>query len=118
MYAIRSYYVCRRIKSDPKFETVPLLFLTAKSDDASMEAGYEAGGVDYITKPFRPRITSYNVCYTKLLRVMMPEMDGFDVASALKSNAALEAIPILFLTAKEDDESIEKGFMLGSYNFV
>ncbi len=53
-----------------------------------------------------------------LLDVMMPEMDGFDVASALKSNAALEAIPILFLTAKEDDESIEKGFMLGASDYI
>ncbi len=53
-----------------------------------------------------------------LLDVMMPEMDGFDVAAHLKNDPALKDIPILFLTAKEDDESIEKAFALGAADYL
>ena len=34
---------------------LPVIFLTAKSKDSEIEAGFEAGGDDYITKPFNPK---------------------------------------------------------------
>lgn len=34
---------------------IPVVFLTAKDSDASLEEGYERGGDDYMTKPFKPR---------------------------------------------------------------
>ena len=40
-----------------------------------------------------------------LLDIMMPEMDGWAVAAAIKSDAKLKGIPIIFLTAKTDDLS-------------
>ena len=45
-----------------------------------------------------------------LLDVMMPEMDGFETCSILKSQPETENIPIIFLTAKVDSEDIIKGF--------
>lgn len=53
-----------------------------------------------------------------LLDVMMPEMDGFEVAQHLKENQATEDIPIIFLTALDDTESIVKGFKLGASDFI
>lgn len=46
------FSVCAFIKSEYK---VPVIFLTASSDEASTVAGFELGADDYITKPFRPR---------------------------------------------------------------
>ncbi len=48
-----------------------------------------------------------------LLDVMMPTMDGFEAAKMIKSNKKTKKIPIIFLTAKKDDETIESCFTLG-----
>jgi diguanylate cyclase (GGDEF)-like protein len=55
MPEIDGYEVCKRLKADPKTEDTPVIFLTAKSDEDSIERAYDVGGIDYITKPFRPK---------------------------------------------------------------
>ncbi|MDA3912067.1 MAG: hybrid sensor histidine kinase/response regulator [Bacteroidales bacterium] len=45
--------VCRRLKSDPQFKNLPIIFLTAKNDIESITQAFEAGGVDYVSKPFK-----------------------------------------------------------------
>ena len=49
------FEVCRNIKSNPGLKKIPVVFLTAKTDRESMIQGFEAGGEDYITKPFDAR---------------------------------------------------------------
>jgi CheY-like chemotaxis protein len=49
-----------------------------------------------------------------LLDIMMPDMDGYEVAEQLKANEATKPIPIIFLTAKTDKLSKEMGSVLGS----
>ncbi|MGB3491155.1 MAG: response regulator [Elainellaceae cyanobacterium] len=46
------YEVCAKIKSDPNTAAVPVIFLSAWSDTATKLKAFQAGGVDYITKPF------------------------------------------------------------------
>lgn len=53
-----------------------------------------------------------------LLDIVMPGMSGFEVAKQLKENIETATIPIIFLTAKHDNESIIKGFDLGAVDFV
>lgn len=53
-----------------------------------------------------------------LLDIMMPEMSGFDVCERLKSNETTRDIPIIFLTAKTDAESVSKGFQLGGVDYI
>ena len=55
MPGIDGFEVCRRLKSNPNTKHIPIIFITAKTDDNSIEKAYELGGVDYITKPFRAR---------------------------------------------------------------
>lgn len=45
--------VCRRLKSDPATAGIPVIFLTGQSESGEILAGFEAGAVDYVTKPFR-----------------------------------------------------------------
>lgn len=45
--------VCRRLKADPATQGIPVIFLTAKSESVEILAGFDAGAVDYVTKPFR-----------------------------------------------------------------
>lgn len=53
-----------------------------------------------------------------LLDVDMPEMDGFEAMSVLKSDIKLKSIPVVFLTAKHDPDSEIKGFEMGALDFI
>lgn len=53
-----------------------------------------------------------------LLDVMMPGMDGFEVCRQLKLSQQTQDIPVIFLTAKIDAESIAKGFEVGGVDYV
>jgi len=48
--------VCKQLKSDPKTQHIPIVMLTAKSEEVDMVTGLECGADDYITKPFSPRV--------------------------------------------------------------
>lgn len=53
-----------------------------------------------------------------LLDIMMPQMDGFEVCRRIKANPNHRDIPIIFLTAKDDADSIVKGFELGAMDYL
>jgi len=53
-----------------------------------------------------------------LLDVMMPGMDGFEVCRRLKTNPSCSDIPVIFLTAVDDDDCIEEGFESGGVDYV
>jgi len=45
---------CRKLKADSKTQQIPIFMLTAKSQISDIEAAFEAGANDYLTKPFEP----------------------------------------------------------------
>ncbi|MEA3554719.1 MAG: diguanylate cyclase [Campylobacterota bacterium] len=49
------FEVCRRIKSNPLTKDIPIIFITSKTDESSIEEAYDIGGIDYVTKPFKPK---------------------------------------------------------------
>lgn len=53
-----------------------------------------------------------------LLDIMMPEMSGFEVCARIKNESLWANIPIIFVTARSDIESITKGFELGGFDYV
>jgi len=53
-----------------------------------------------------------------LLDIMMPGMDGFEVCRIIKNDPVKQKIPVIFLTAKVDTESIINGFDLGAVDYV
>ena len=55
MPGLDGYETCRRLKASPATQGIPVLFLSVLSDINDKLAGFEAGCVDYITKPFDPR---------------------------------------------------------------
>src|SRR5437762_7724646 len=46
--------VCERLKADPLTRRIPVIFLTASNEMEHLVKGFEAGAVDYVTKPFNP----------------------------------------------------------------
>jgi len=53
-----------------------------------------------------------------LLDVIMPDINGYEVCKRLKANRLTRNIPIIFLSAMNDDSDLEKGFALGAVDYV
>jgi two-component system, OmpR family, phosphate regulon response regulator PhoB len=47
--------ICRTLKGNPSTKSIPILMLTAKSEEVDRIVGFELGASDYVTKPFSPR---------------------------------------------------------------
>jgi putative two-component system response regulator len=58
---MNGFAVARRLKEDPATEAIPVIFVSSRSDEVDEQAGFDAGGVDYITKPISPPIVQARV---------------------------------------------------------
>ncbi|EEZ89408.1 conserved hypothetical protein [Vibrio harveyi 1DA3] len=70
MPEMNGFEVCKRLKSNPLTSAIPVMFLTAQSDDDDEQFGFDIGAVDYITKPISPailrvRVRSQLLAYSK-----------------------------------------------------
>jgi two-component system alkaline phosphatase synthesis response regulator PhoP len=52
---------CRQLKEDPATQQIPIIFLTARSEEFAELAGFEAGADDYIAKPIRTRVLTSRI---------------------------------------------------------
>ncbi|MCD4675432.1 MAG: diguanylate cyclase [Desulfobacula sp.] len=55
MPVMDGFEVCLNLKANDATKEIPVIFITARNDVESIEKAYDVGGVDYVTKPFRPR---------------------------------------------------------------
>jgi len=62
--------ICEALRTDPKTARVPIIMVTARSEESDRIAGLELGADDYVTKPFSPKELSARV--TALLRRVEP----------------------------------------------
>jgi CheY-like chemotaxis protein len=54
MPRMTGYEACQRMKADPSVQHIPIVFLSAKGQDAEIRTGMEAGASEYLLKPFAP----------------------------------------------------------------
>ena len=70
MPGMTGYQVCHQLKADAATAAIPVIFVTALSDACDEVVGFEAGAVDYITKPVSPPIVRARVrTHLSLVRV-------------------------------------------------
>jgi len=62
--------ICRAVQSDPKTAAMLIIMLTAKADESDRIRGLEMGAVQYMTKPFSPKVLTAQV--KALLRLAPP----------------------------------------------
>lgn len=55
------YEVCRRLKAEPAWAGIPVIFVTAMSEISDETKGFEVGAVDYLTKPISPPVVRARV---------------------------------------------------------
>ena len=67
--------VCRKLRNEPRTSTVPIIMLTAKSEESDIVVGLEMGADDYIPKPFSPKVLIARI-RSVLRRVNHPEAEA------------------------------------------
>jgi len=79
---------CARLKSDAETAEIPIIFVSALASQAELMAGYEAGGDDYITKPFSEEILQKKVQIVLASQQRKQELKQISdqAVEALKSN--------------------------------
>lgn len=70
------YEVIRRLKSDERTRLIPVLFLTALTDQQAEAKGLALGAVDFITKPFNPELVKARVHNHLLLKRHQDDLEG------------------------------------------
>jgi DNA-binding NtrC family response regulator len=89
MPGIDGLETCRRLKADDITRDIPVLFISAKAETESVVSGFQAGGVDYILKPFRAEETLARVENHLRARRLTRELQEKNAALAA-ANARLE----------------------------
>ncbi len=79
--------VCRRIKSDPQFEHLPVVILTADGDIEDRIRGFEAGANDYLAKPFDAREL---IARVRALLVLSEQTRGLNPTTGLPGGMLIE----------------------------
>ncbi|MCK5816991.1 MAG: response regulator [Candidatus Marinimicrobia bacterium] len=56
MSKMDGFDVCRQLKANPSTQSIPVIFVTARTDVEAVEKGFDVGGDDYVSKPFNDRV--------------------------------------------------------------
>lgn len=98
MPGMDGYEVCRRLKADQQSRHIPVIFISGLDEVVDKLKGFEAGGVDYISKPFDPDDLLARVTTHLTLRRLQQEVEaqnrelGREIAERKKAEEALHQI--------------------------
>jgi two-component system, OmpR family, alkaline phosphatase synthesis response regulator PhoP len=67
--------VCRKIKSNPELKDIPVIIISAKSEELDVVLGLELGADDYVTKPFSPKIITFGPFTLEVDRYLLRKKD-------------------------------------------
>jgi two-component system OmpR family response regulator len=96
------------VDDDPGITEIVDAFLSTAGYDVSVENTSESAIRK--AKEWRPDVI--------LLDIMMPHMDGYDVAETLKDEKSMQQTPIIFLTGKDAEEDQGRSFRAGGNLYV
>jgi len=103
------FEVCRRFKAHPALNHIPIIFVSGLNDTANKLGGFQAGGVEYITKPFhiaevlarvethltlqrmRRELERYNLYLEDLVREKVQEISNSQLATILALSKLAES---------------------------
>ena len=95
MPVMDGYQVLQELKSHPRTQTIPVIFLTAKAQEEDEEKGLNLGAVDYITKPISPPIVLARVAthlHLKAVNDFLRDKNEFLEAEVARRTNELQAI--------------------------
>lgn len=95
---------------DDQPENLRLIMEILKNDYTIVVATHAKKALDLAIKTPQPDVI--------LIDVRMPEMDGFELAQALKANDETSSIPFMFVTGADQEQDFEQGIALGAEDFI
>ncbi|WML37446.1 response regulator [Clostridium sp. OS1-26] len=75
---IDGYEVCKILKKDKRFESIPVIFVSALSDSFDKVKAFEVGGVDYVSKPFDSREIGARVKAHLTIRYLQKKIERYN----------------------------------------
>lgn len=110
------YEVCRQLKADPETRGIPIIFLTAKTQEGDETMGFELGAVDYITKPIIPPILMARVSTQLSLQEARKDLERQNerleeqVEKRTRQLAALQDAIIIAMASLAETRDNDTGF--------
>jgi len=89
------YEVIKKLKGDPRFADIPVIFLTSKSDESSELEGFDLGAADYMSKPFSAPLLLKRIA--NQLLIMRQKKDLHDYADTLEARVREKTAEVINL---------------------
>jgi putative two-component system response regulator len=115
MPGIDGYEVCRRLKAEPATADIPVLFLTAMSQEEDEQMGFDVGGADYITKPISQPIVEARVrthLQNKSARDFLRDKNAYledEVRKRVRELASIQDVTIMAMASLAETRDNETG---------
>ena len=109
MPGMDGYAVCRRLRAEPRFATVPIVMVTGHEDSAAISRAFEAGATDFISKPVNwallPRRLAY-ILRNAAAAERIERLAYFDTLTGLPNRQrCIETAERLFADAAADQRA-------------
>ena len=116
MPAVDGFDICRRLKQDPRTQDIPVIFTTVLTNVGEKIEGFEAGGVDYITKPYQSREVVARVKTHVSLRKLQRELTEKNQLLEKEIEDRVKVEKALRETAERLKEQVALDPLTGIYN--
>lgn len=118
MPEMSGFEVCTVLKGQESFRDIPVIFITALVEETDEARGFEAGAVDYITKPFKPAILKHRISThleLKFQKDALIEKNG-ELQAALARVKELSGLLPICMTCKKIRD--DKGYWNQLENYI
>jgi two-component system NtrC family sensor kinase len=112
MPGMDGFETCRRLMADTKTADIPVIFMTALTDSVEKVTGFDAGAVDYVTKPFQIEEVLARVNTHLVLRAMQKQLAKQNDQLQLEIGVRLQVEAELSLTQYSVDHATDAIFWL------
>ncbi len=109
------YEVCSQLMNDPVTANIPVIFLTIRNEEMDEQLGFDAGAVDYITKPISPPIVLARVKTQLQLKAaadFLKDQNAYleqEVASRTREITAIQDVTILAMASLAETRDSDTG---------
>lgn len=115
MPGLNGYEVCERLKDDPRLAEIPIIFISALSETGDKVRAFEAGGVDYVTKPIKFDEVAARVATHLKLRALQASLEEHNrqleetVAAQVKQISESQMATIFALAKLAENRDTDTG---------
>ncbi len=109
---------CRRIKAEEAWKHIPILMMTAADELSSKLAAFEAGAVDFLTKPIQPAEVLARLNIHLQIRELQSELESANRSLIQKNELLAEEIELRLDAEKQLEASLEQAVLVSDQEGV